>query len=86
MPAPFICGFGEPSTIGSTLCDVAKKEGLTEGILQRVIDQYQMDEVDWKSIKRIGLLGIDEIAKLKGHRDYVTLVTSTASNKFFLML
>ena len=62
--------------IGSTLSDVAKKENLTEGILQRVIDPYQIDAVDWKSIKRIGLLGIDEIAKLKGHDNYITLVTS----------
>ena len=62
--------------IGSTICDVAKKEGLTEGIVQRVIDEYKIDEVDWKSIKRIGLLGIDEIAKLKGHDDYITLITS----------
>ena len=46
--------------IGSTICEVAKKEDLTEGILQRMIDQYQMNRVDWKSIERIGLLGIDK--------------------------
>lgn len=62
--------------IGSTLSDVAKKEGLTEGILQRVIDKYQINKVDWKLIRRIGLLGIDEIAKLKGHNNYITLITS----------
>lgn len=62
--------------IGSTQTDVAKKEGLTEEILQGVIDRYQIDEVDWNTISRIGLLGIDEIAKKKGHQDYVTLVTS----------
>ncbi len=62
--------------IGSTQSDVAKKENLTEEILQGVIDRYQLDEFDWKTIKRIGLLGIDEIAKKKGHKDYVTLITS----------
>ena len=62
--------------IGSTQTDVAKKEGLTEEILQGVIDRYQLDEVDWKTIRRIGLLGIDEIAKKKGHKDFVTLITS----------
>lgn len=61
--------------IGSTLSDVAKKEELTERILQRVIDHYRIDEVDWSLIKRIGLLGIDEIAKLKGKNDYITLIT-----------
>lgn len=62
--------------IGSTLVDVAKKENLTEGKLQRVIDDYKIDSVDWSEIKRIGLLGIDEIAKLKGKDDYITLLTS----------
>lgn len=62
--------------IGSTQTDVARKEGVTEEILQTIIDHYQVDEVNWKKIKRIGLLGIDEIAKLKGHDSYITLVTS----------
>lgn len=62
--------------IGSTISDVAKKENLSDGVVQRIIDSYQIDEVDWKSIDRIGLLGIDEIAKLKGHDNYITLITS----------
>ena len=62
--------------IGSTQTDVAKKEGLTEEILQGIIDGYQFDMIDWKTILRIGLLGIDEIAKKKGYKDFVTLITS----------
>jgi len=67
--------------IGSTLSDVAKKEGLTEGIVQRVIDSYRIDKVDWAMVHRIGLLGIDEIAKLKGHNDYISLITSRYQRK-----
>ncbi|GAG79499.1 unnamed protein product, partial [marine sediment metagenome] len=62
--------------IGSTLTDVAKKENLTQAILQGVMDCYQIDKVNWKSIQRIGLLGLDEIAIKKGYNDYVTLITS----------
>ena len=62
--------------IGSTQADIAKKESLTEEILQGVIDRYQLDKIDWKSISGIGLLGIDEIAKRKGYKDFVTLITS----------
>ncbi|GAG76432.1 unnamed protein product, partial [marine sediment metagenome] len=62
--------------IGSTQSDVARKENLTEEILQGMMDRYQIDAVDWKTIPRIGLLGIDEIAKKKGHQDYVTLISS----------
>ena len=66
--------------IGSTQTDVAKKEGLTEEILQAILDRHQCDEVDWKTIEKIGLLGIDEIAQKKGHKDYVTLITSRYNN------
>lgn len=62
--------------IGCTIVDVGKKEGLTEDILQGVIDRYEIDKVDWKSIKRIGLLGIDEIAEKKGYNDFITLISS----------
>ena len=44
--------------------------------MQGVIDRCQLDKIDWKSISRIGLLGIDEIAKRKGYLDFVTLITS----------
>jgi len=67
--------------IGSTITDVAKKEEITEAQLQGILDSYKIDGVDWKTIKRIGLLGIDEIAKLKGHNNYVTLITSFYKGK-----
>lgn len=67
--------------IGSTLADVVKKENVSEEILQGVVNHYQVDKVNWKEIDRIGLLGIDEIAKLKGHGDYITLVTSRYRGK-----
>jgi transposase len=67
--------------IGSTQSDFAKKEGVTEEILQNIMDCHKMEKVDWKSIKRIGLLGVDEIAQKKGYRDYVTLMTSHHQGK-----
>ena len=41
------------------------------GVLERRIDA----SVDWSVITEIEILGLDEIALKKGHRDYVTLVT-----------
>lgn len=67
--------------IGSTQSDVARKEGITEEIIQNIMDSHKMEKVDWKSIKRIGLLGIDEIAQKKGYKDYVTLITSRHQGK-----
>lgn len=66
--------------IGSTQRGVARKERLTEEIIQGMMDRYIQSEVDWKLIRRIGLLGIDEIALKKGHQDYVTLVTGRYEN------
>ncbi len=67
--------------IGSTQTDVARKEGVTEEIIQNVMDHHKMEKIDWKSVKRIGLLGIDEIAQKKGYNDYVTLITSRFQGK-----
>jgi transposase len=43
-----------------------------EGIINRHIDQ----QVDWQNIKAIPLLGIDEIALKKGHKDFVVIVSA----------
>jgi len=61
--------------VNSTVEDVSVKEGLSyesvAGVLERRIDA----SVDWTGIAAIEVLGLDEIALKKGHRDYVTLVT-----------
>ena len=67
--------------IGSTQSDVAKKERVTEENLQNIMDRYKIEKVDWNTIDRIGLLGIDEIAQKKGYRDYVTIITSRYQEK-----
>jgi transposase len=67
--------------IGSTQSDVARKEEVTEETLQNIMDRYKIEDVDWKAVKRIGLLGIDEIAQKKGYNDYVTLITSRYQEK-----
>ena len=48
-----------------------------DGVLTRRVDA----KVNWFDIKEIGLLGIDEISLKKGHRDFVTIVTSRANEK-----
>lgn len=61
--------------VNCTVEDVSRQEGLAydsvTGALERRIDA----EVDWTSMADIEVLGLDEIALKKGHRDYVTLVT-----------
>jgi transposase len=61
--------------VNSTVEDVRVKEGLNYesvlGTLERRIESH----TDWTSLANIEILGLDEIALKKGHRDYVTLVT-----------
>ncbi|CAA6809023.1 MAG: ISBma1, transposase, partial [uncultured Thiotrichaceae bacterium] len=64
------------SLMGSTMSDVCRQEGITEGCLSRVLERYVQPEVDWHSLTELGQLGIDEIALKKGRKDFVTLITS----------
>ena len=62
--------------INSTILDVARKEGLScdevEGTLNRQIET----EVNWDDFEKLSLLGIDEIALKKGHKDFVVVVST----------
>lgn len=62
--------------VDSTVVDIARKLYITEETVTGVIDRWVETEVDWDEFKQIEILGIDEIALKKGHRDYVVLVTT----------
>jgi transposase len=64
------------SIINSTVTDVSIKEDLGYHAIEGIIDRRVESEVDWKRIKSIGLLGLDEISLKKGRRNFVTIVTS----------
>jgi len=62
--------------INGTLTDVSQKEGVTPDAMLGVIDRWIEAEVDWTTIPPFAVLGIDEIALKKGHRDYIVVVTA----------
>lgn len=69
------------SLINSTISDVSLKEDLGYDAIQGMVDRKISNKVYWKSLKKIGLLGIDEISLRKGHQDFVTLVTCRVNEK-----
>lgn len=71
--------------VNSTVADVAMKEAVGEKVVQGVIDRWVSQEIDWKSVKKLGLLGIDEIALRKGYQDYLTLVTARIDDQVRLI-
>ncbi len=62
--------------VNSTVVDVARKLDISEETVTGVLDREVTTKVDWSKFARIEILGIDEIALKRGHRDYVVLVTT----------
>lgn len=61
--------------INSTVADAARKLGISEETIDGILDRWIEREVDWSAWEWLGVIGIDEIALKRGHRDFVALVT-----------
>ena len=61
--------------INSTIEDVSIKEQVGYDTIEGLLDHYIATKVDWLVYKRLDVVGIDEIALKKGHRDYVVIIT-----------
>ena len=61
--------------VNSTIEDVSCKEKLGYEAVIGVIDRHISQKVDWEEYEQIEVLGLDEIALKKGHRDFVVIVT-----------
>ena len=64
------------SLVNSTAVDVSIKEGLGYEAVQGIINRRVSEKVNWKEFKELKEIGIDEIARRKGHQDFITLVTT----------
>jgi transposase len=62
--------------INSTLSDVGAKEDVTSDALLGILDRWVATTVDWDALEPFATLGIDEIALLKGHRDFVAVISA----------
>lgn len=66
--------------IGSTFTDVAEKEDVTYACLVSVLDRWVATSVNWQELPACPTLGIDEIALLKGRRDYLAVISARDHN------
>ena len=71
--------------VNSTVSDIAIKENLTTDEVQGIIDRHINKEVNWDLIEMIVLLGLDEISRKKGHKDFVTIVTARVDGKIIIL-
>jgi transposase len=62
--------------INSTLTDVSRKEDITYDEIEGVLNRQINTEIDWKHFNCIPVLGLDEIAIKKGHKEFVVIVST----------
>lgn len=72
--------------VGSTIEDVRIKERVKYDAVLGALERRVRTEVDWSSYTQLGVLGLDEIALKKGHRDFVTVVTARLANEQVVIL
>jgi transposase len=61
--------------VHATIEDISMKEGLGAKAIEGIVERWVRGEVQWGEVKRVKILGLDEIALKKGHRDFVVIVT-----------
>ena len=67
--------------INSTITDVSMKRGVGEAAVEGIINRHIHQQVDWTKLKALPVLGIDEIALKKGHKDFVVIVSAINQQK-----
>ena len=71
--------------VNATLSDVAQKEGVSSDALQGLLDRTIDSSAPWDCLSSIEIVGIDEIALKKGHRDFVAIVTGQSGDETHIL-
>lgn len=53
--------------------------------MRGIIDRHITKEVDWVTIKKLEVIGLDEIALTKGHQNFATVVTSRIGQETMIL-
>jgi len=72
--------------VGATIEDVSIKERVAYDAVLGALERRISAEVDWSAYTVLEVLGMDEIALKKGHRDFVTIVTSRLDGERVVLL
>ena len=71
--------------INSTVKDICIKEDIGYGVVMGIIDRYISHTIDWTIFTHLDVIGIDEIALKKGHKDFVTIVTARIKGETIIL-
>jgi transposase len=73
------------SLVNSTIQDVSIKHDIGQGAIEGILDRRVQAKVDFDKIKSLEIVGIDEIALKKGHRDFVTIISAYVAGKLIVL-
>jgi transposase len=72
--------------VGSTVEEVRIKERISYDAVLGTLERQVSTQVDWSAYFSLEVLGLDEIALKKGHRDFVTILTARLSKERVVLL
>jgi transposase len=72
--------------VATTIADVSLKEQVGYDAVLGAMERRISAEVDWSTMAALEVLGVDEIALKKGHRDFVTIVTARMASERVVIL
>jgi transposase len=72
--------------VNSTVEDVSCKEDVGYEAVEGAIGRCVQVSVDWNRFTELGIIGIDEIAMRKGHRDFVAIITTQQADGRVVLL
>ena len=72
--------------VNATVEDVRHKEQVAYDRVLGALERRISAKVDWSAYRALGLVGLDEIALKKGHRDYVVIVTARLADGRLVLL
>lgn len=61
------------------------KEDIGYEAVMGIIDRHRQSEVNWDQCSRLDVVGLDEIALKKGHRNFVTIVTGRIDDETVIL-
>jgi transposase len=66
--------------VNSTVTDVVAKEDVSYDAVEGILDRWIATTIDWSALEPFTVLGIDEIALKKGHRDFVAVLSAKSAS------
>jgi transposase len=72
--------------VNRTIDDVCQKEETSPDALLGTIERWIAAEIEWTRVPPFSIVGIDEIALKKGHRDFVLIVSARLPSERLVVL